>query len=164
MTFPSKLNKYLLLAALLFIACGQQKTTPQNNNQTKPIGRVVAPERSLTFIDFDGSPLSTLEVQIADEPLERNEGLMDVRDMPETHGMVFIFEQEEPLSFWMANTPLPLDIMYVNSDSTIVRIYHNTTPFSETTLPSEAPAIFVVETNGGYCLSHGILEGMKVRF
>ena len=164
MTFPSKLSKLLILVAVLFSACGQEKSTQKPDSQNKPVGRVVEPETSLSFLDTDGSTISTVEVQISDEPLERNEGLMDVRSMPENHGMIFIFQQEEPLSFWMANTPLPLDIIYVNSDSTIVRIYQNTTPFSDKSLPSQAPAIFVVETNGGYTMSHGITEGMKISF
>ena len=84
--------------------------------------------------------------------------------MGQNEGMLFIFDEERPLSFWMANTPLSLDIMYVNSDSTIVRIYSNTTPFSEATLPSDAPAIYVVETNAGYAVANGITEGMKIRF
>lgn len=163
MTLASKLSKSLLLLTLLFTGCGQEK--PSTNKQAPAqIGRKVVPEKSLSFLDADGAEISTIEIQVADEQLERNEGLMDVRSMPENHGMIFIFEQQEPLSFWMANTPLPLDIIYVNSDSTIVRIYHNTTPFSETSLPSDAPARFVVETNGGYTMARGITEGMKVRF
>ena len=76
----------------------------------------------------------------------------------------FIFDENQPLNFWMVNTPLPLDIIYVGADSSIVRIHQNTTPFSEATLPSDSPAKFVVETNAGYTMEHGILEGMKIRF
>ena len=159
-----RLSKAVLLIAsiFLFTNCGSDKTEPQNT--TQPKGRIVTPESTLSFINSSGQQITQLNIAIADLPEERNQGLMDVRTMPQDTGMLFIFDEEAPRSFWMANTPLPLDIMYVSRDSVIVRIYQNTTPFSETSLPSEAPAKFVVETNGGYALTHGITEGMKIRF
>ncbi|MBO6524073.1 MAG: DUF192 domain-containing protein [Balneolaceae bacterium] len=164
MRLNSRLNKVLLIIVSGFFItnCSSEKTEPANNNQPK--GRIVTPESELTFLNKSGQEITNLSISIADLPDERNQGLMDVRTMPQDVGMLFIFDGEAPRSFWMANTPLPLDIMYVNSDSVIVRIYQNTTPFSETSLPSEAPAQFVVETNGGFSLTHGITEGMKIRF
>lgn len=158
-----KLSKYplgLLLVALTF-ACSSEtkKEIPQ-----KAKGRTVVPESSLDFLKESGEKITTIKIFIADLPEERNQGLMDVNELPEDVGMLFIFEEESVKSFYMRNTPLPLDIMYVNSDSVIVRIYQNTTPFSEATLPSDAPAQYVVETNGGFSITHGIVEGMKIRF
>lgn len=101
---------------------------------------------------------------MADEDSERNQGLMDIRNLPQSKGMLFIFEETQPRSFWMANTPLPLDIIFVNADKEIVRIHHNTQPFSEKNFSSGEPAKYVVETNAGYCVSHDIQEGMKVSF
>jgi hypothetical protein len=158
-----KLSKWIALVVFgCALACSNTEKQPAQ--QDSPKGRVITPEAQLSFIDTEGNTLSTIDIAIADEPLERNQGLMDVRTMGADEGMLFIFEEERPLSFWMANTPLSLDIMYVNSDSTIVRIYSYTTPFSEATLPSDAPAIYVVETNAGYAVSKGITEGMKIRF
>ncbi len=154
----------LLLALLLISIVTACESGNKETQQSERKGRVVVPESELTFLNENGEAITTLKISIADEPLERNQGLMDVRSMPEDTGMLFIFDNETPQSFWMANTPLPLDIMYVSSDSVIVRIYQNTTPFSQTTLPSEAPALYVVETNGGYSLTHGITEGMRIRF
>ncbi len=152
---------FTLFLLSFFVGCESEK---KETSQTENKGREVIPESELTFLNESGEPITTLKIALADEPLERNQGLMDVRSMPEDTGMLFIFDVETPQSFWMANTPLPLDIMYVNSDSVIVRIYQNTTPFSQTTLPSEAPALYVVETNGGYSITHGITEGMRIRF
>lgn len=101
---------------------------------------------------------------MADEDTERNQGLMDVRDLPESKGMLFIFEEQQPRSFWMANTPLPLDIIFVNKDKEIVRIHHSAQPFTEKNFTSGDPAKYVIETNAGYCVSHDIQEGMKVDF
>lgn len=105
-----------------------------------------------------------MEVAVADDNHERNQGLMDVRDLPSSKGMLFIFDENQPRSFWMANTPLPLDIIFVNADKEIVRIHHNTQPFSEKSFASDEPAKYVVETNAGYCISHDIQEGTKVSF
>src|SRR5262249_30583791 len=83
-----------------------------------------------------------VSVEIAETQQKRSFGLMYRRDLPESHGMLFIFLREEPLSFWMKNTPLPLDIIFINADHTIVSIASNTTPFSEKPLPSGSPAQF----------------------
>ena len=161
-----KLNKVVFPTILLFfivlISCGESKTSKSNSSTYN--GRVVIPEQTVHFLDADMEQISSVEVQISDDVMERSQGLMDVRELPENHGMLFIFDKEEPLSFWMANTPLPLDIMYVNADSVIVSIYHSTTPFSEKGLPSGDPAKYVVETNGGYAITYGIEEGYRIRF
>ena len=68
------------------------------------------------------------------------------------------------LSFWMANTPLPLDIIYVNAAREVVTIQRNTVPYSEESVPSTRPATYVVEVNAGYADRHGIAEGDRVQW
>lgn len=150
----------MVLIPILFVGCGSKKSEKESPNR----GRQLQPTEVVTFLDNDGQEISTVKVALADEPEERNQGLMDVNEMPDDVGMLFIFPNEDQRSFYMANTPLPLDILFVSADSTIVRIHHSTTPFSSEQLPSDKPAKFVVETNGGYCVSHDIQEGMKIRF
>ena len=103
-------------------------------------------------------------MEIADTPQKRSFGLMYRRDLPESHGMLFLFPREERLSFWMKNTPLPLDIIFINAAHTIVSIAPNTTPFSEKPLPSDGPAQFVLEVNGGFCQRHGVTVSDRVEF
>lgn len=156
------MNKIIVcLSIFLVISCTERKSS---DNGATPVGRTITPERELVFLSADGTPITTIQVAVADDDNERNMGLMDVRTMPADQGMVFIFEEESPQSFWMANTPLSLDIIYVAADSSIVRIYQSTIPFSEATLPSDYPAQFVVETNAGFTLANGITEGMRIRF
>lgn len=143
-------------------ACSQTQEKSNTKNTEKQSGRQLTYERSVSFLTAEDDTLSTVEVAVADDESERNQGLMDVRDLPQDKGMLFIFEENEPRSFWMANTPLSLDIIFVNEDYEIVRIHHNTQPFSESDFESEEPAKYVIETNGGYCVSHDIQEGMKV--
>lgn len=156
------LNKLIIVAlSIAFLsACGESK----KKEQTVKKGRDFDYSNNLTFLDENGNTVSTLRFVKAEDPAERNQGLMDVTSMPDDAGMVFYFDTEEPQSFWMMNTPLSLDIMYVSADSTIVSIYKSTTPFSDKTLPSGKPAKYVIETNAGYSISNDIKEGMKVRF
>ena len=77
-------------------------------------------------------------------------------------GMLFIFDQQQPQSFWMANTPLSLDMFFVDRDSQIVDIARYTRPLSPESVVSAAPARFVVETSAGYADSRGITEGVRV--
>ncbi|MDZ7681166.1 MAG: DUF192 domain-containing protein [Fodinibius sp.] len=146
---------------MLSSACSQAQ---KKSNTKNTDGRSLEYVRSVSFLSAAGDTLSSVEVAVADEDSERNQGLMDVRDLPQSKGMLFIFEQNQPRSFWMANTPLPLDIIFVNEDKEIVRIHHSTQPFSEDNFESGKPAKYVIETNAGYCISHDIQEGMRVHF
>jgi uncharacterized membrane protein (UPF0127 family) len=133
-----------LSVLVLLVACSSSPSLPQ-----------------VTLFPHNGAPVR-VTVEIADTPMKRNFGLMHRRDLPQSHGMLFLFPQEEPLSFWMKNTPLPLDIIFINAAHTIVSIAANTTPFSETSIPSAGPAQFVLEVNGGFCQRYGIAAGSKV--
>ena len=82
--------------------------------------------------------------------------------MKENHGMLFIFPYEAEQSFWMKNTVIALDMIFVNSKLEIVKIHHNTTPFSEQSYSSGKPAEYVVEVNAGYSNRMGIKEGDKI--
>src|SRR5713101_2333732 len=75
-----------------------------------------------------GDPIR-VRVELADTADKRQLGLMYRRELPELSGMLFLFPNEAPLSFWMKNTPLPLDILFINTTHTIVSISQNTTPF-----------------------------------
>ncbi len=85
-------------------------------------------------------------------------------ELPASGGMLFIFPHEGMLSFWMKNTPLPLDIIYINTDFTIVHIAENTAPYSTANIPSQHPAKYVLEVNGGFCRQHGIVAKDRVEF
>ena len=84
--------------------------------------------------------------------------------MPEYAGMLFLFQTEEPLNFWMKNTRFSLDIIYISSERKIVSIARNTKPYSLDQIPSFKPALYVVEVNAGFAKRHGIKEGDLVAF
>ncbi|MEX2477568.1 MAG: DUF192 domain-containing protein [Gracilimonas sp.] len=160
-----KSSSTALLFSLFFLASIISCANKDSKEEQAPKkGAQLELTEEVTFLNSDGDVISTIRAALADDQQSRNQGLMDVNELPENAGMLFIFEEEEELSFYMANTPLPLDIMFVNADSTIIRIHHNTTPFNSSQLPSEGPAKYVVETNAGYAVANDIQEGMKIRF
>lgn len=122
-------------------------------------------EGELEFIKPDGKTLiKKIDVEIADNHDEIMQGLMYRKSMDDNKGMLFIFEEEEPQSFWMKNTIMPLDIIYVNSKKEIVKIFKNTIPFSESSLPSVKPTLYVVEVAAGYTERYGVKEGDLIKF
>lgn len=89
-------------------------------------------------------------------------GLMWRTELPEGTGMLFVFPDEEERSFWMSNTPLPLDILYIRSDRTVLSIASNTKPYSEAQIPSRGPCRYVLEVPAGWAARHGVKPGDKV--
>lgn len=154
------LLRFLMIALSLLLVAGCNG----DNDADSPDGRTIELTDSVDFIGEDGEHISTVRVAIADTENKRNLGLMNVRELPDDGGMLFIFNDEQERSFWMANTPLSLDIIYINSDREIVNIIHRASPYSEDQLPSGEPAQYVVEVNGGYARDHDIRDGMRVDF
>jgi len=116
----------------------------------------------LTFITSDNKFLSKIDIEIADDSQKRETGLMYRDKMKMNQGMLFIFPTQEYQAFWMHNTQLPLDMIFVNKNSEIVTIHKDTTPFSDQTYPSTKPALYVVEVNAGYCDMNNISVGNKI--
>ncbi len=164
MKFPFQLNNLSFILILLVAGLSACDKKSDVNKSDQPKGRTLNYEKTIAFTSAEGDTISVIDVAVADDPDERNAGLMDVITMPQDKGMIFLFETEGSQSFWMANTPLPLDIIYVNSNMEIVQIHRNTTPYSEQTYPSYKPAIYVVEVNGGYTVNYDINEGDLISF
>ncbi len=149
---------FLLFTAL---ACGEEAEERTQTDTTEE--RVLDYVTTVSFLDHNRNEISEIRAAVADDNRSRSEGLMNVTNLPEDAGMLFIFDDEAQRNFYMANTPISLDIIFVNSEYEIVRIHRNTTPYSSQTIPSEAPAKYVVETNAGYTLRHDISEGDFIR-
>jgi uncharacterized protein len=109
------------------------------------------------------SGVHTFQVEIAADEASREKGLMYRRYMPANRGMLFEFEGEAPVAFWMKNTYIPLDIIFIGRDGAVKRIAANAEPLSEAVIPSGSPAIAVLELNGGVAASIGLSVGDKVR-
>ena len=150
----------LSLAAPLFLSsCGNSDDSGQSSSETSE-GRQLNYTHTLHFLNSAGSDtLGSIDIEVAETKQERNDGLMNVNSLPDDKGMLFVFERQEPRSFWMANTPLSLDIIFADNRGEIVRVHHQTKPFSSQQYVSRKPARYVVEVVGGYSISHDIKEG-----
>ncbi len=140
----------------------EYRTKTKDSKQT---GIHFVKEGELVFFNKEGSKkIKKIDIEIADNEQEKMQGLMYRKYMPDTCGMLFIFDKEEPQSFWMKNTIIPLDIIFVDKNGKIVSIQKNTTPYSEKSIPSYKPAMFVVEVNAGFCDRYDIKQGDYISF
>lgn len=158
MYVPENLIKLTLL--ILFLCSCSEETETEAMERGRSLDYVA----KVSFFSNDADTVAAIDVAVADDDASRSTGLMDVFKMPDDKGMLFIFDDEEPRSFWMANTPLALDIIFVNADMEIVRIQQNTRPYSDRNVVSEYPAMYVIETNAGFTLRNDIQEGMTISF
>jgi uncharacterized membrane protein (UPF0127 family) len=156
----------LLVAALLVAPLGCQ-TDDSTSSSSDPSSSPTIPfdnEGQLVFIQ-NGDSLVTIDLEIAETDSARQRGMMQREGFPnETSGMLFPFDAEEERSFWMANTPVALDLFFLNADSQIVHIARYARPNSPDPIPSEEPAQYVLETPAGFADSYGVLEGDRIRW
>lgn len=115
-------------------------------------------------ISTKGGKELAVRVEVADTPAKRELGLQYRRELDEDQGMLFLFPTERVQSFWMKNTPLSLDIIFIGSHRRIVGIIHQAIPFSTASLSVTAPSQFVLEVKGGLSRLRGIEVGDAVRF
>jgi uncharacterized protein len=106
----------------------------------------------------------SFQVEIAATAEKRERGLMYRRELPPDHGMLFIFPAERVNSFWMKNTPIPLDMIFISRERKIVGIVHETVPFSLAGRSVTVPSQYVLEINGGLSRRYGFKAGDAVRF
>lgn len=95
------------------------------------------------------SVIKVLDLEIAETEYETQTGLMYRHSMEDNQSMLFIFDKEQPRSFYMKNTEFALDIIYINSKKEIVSIQKNAKPYDKSSLPSNAPVLYVLEVNAG---------------
>ena len=105
-----------------------------------------------------------LWVEVAGDEAVRSQGLMFRRQMPQDEGMLFVFEYPQPLSFWMKNTYLPLDIAFVARDGSILNILRMKPLDEGPRYLSQGPALYAIEANAGWFQKNGIKPGDRVRF
>ena len=146
------------LVLALVTGCGSVLTTNAQDVQFTKQGE-------LSFLrQGTGEKIAQIDIEIADTPAKRTQGLMYRRSLPQDAGMLFIFETSQPLAFWMKNTFISLDMIFADNAKRIVSIAKNTTPLSEALIPSGKNAMYVVEVNAGFCDTHGIREGDVIDF
>jgi len=136
-----------------------------NEQLVTPPKPVFRKDGELRFLDGKTNKLITaIEIEVADDDAEREQGLMYRDSMPQNAGMLFLMGTEETQSFWMKNTIISLDIMYADADRRIVSIHKNCKPYSLDQIISAKPAVYVVEVNAGYTSKNNIKVGDVISF
>jgi uncharacterized protein len=151
----------LALSSLLLVITSCKK----EQKKVKPIVFEFKKEGELNlFKSTSDSLIATFDIEIADNEYETQTGLMHRKSMANNRAMLFIFPDMRMRAFYMKNTYIPLDIIYLDKDNVIVSIQENAKPLDETSLPSGVPAQYVLEINGGLSQQWSIAVGDKMAF
>ncbi|NVN93703.1 MAG: DUF192 domain-containing protein [Bacteroidetes bacterium] len=141
------------------------KEIPKETSTPKQEEPAFTKQGELSFISStDKKIINTISIEFAKDEYSREKGLMYRRSMEEMQGMLFLFEDNAPRNFWMKNTFISLDIIYVGADKKIVSIQKSAIPLSEESLPSYKDAQYVVEVNAGFTDKYNIKEGDEIKY
>ena len=149
----------LVLICFFFNQC--QQSTPKEVREQKVLFKN---EGNLSILNDENKTLAEFKIEIADSPYERQAGMMYRDSLEEQHGMLFIFENSELRGFYMKNTLIPLDLIFIDENYEIVHIYSKATPYETASISSQLPAKYVFEINGGLSEQIGIQKGMKIKY
>ncbi len=154
----------LVAAVILFAIVMVVMPKRSQNLPSSGAAPLFTKQGTVSLLNREGKTLATVDVEVADNDAKREVGLMGRPSMEDRQGLYFIFEAEHMAAFWMKNTIIPLDIIFINANHQIITIHRNTTPYSEQTYAATAPAQYVLEVNAGFCDKYGVREGDTVEF
>ena len=155
-----KIALLIFACILVFQACREETKTVV---KTEPI--TFNKEGTLKIIKNEADTVITLmDIEIAESEYETQTGLMYRKSMEDTQGMLFIFPDDRMHSFYMKNTEIPLDIIFIKADSTIASIQENARPYDESGLSSKVPVRYVLEVNAGLAKKWSLEVGDKIDF
>ncbi len=150
---------------VLFTTNPAKRMTPEKRPpeiSAAPTAYEFQKQGQLRFLNAAGALITAIDIEIARDESKRERGLMYREKMAENQGMWFIFDAEEPRSFWMKNTIISLDMIFVNGKNEIVTIHKYTNPYSEDPFSSTRPAQFVLEVNAGFADKYGVSVGDRI--
>lgn len=156
------------LAWLLSAALAFSLLTASAQAERAPVAQPQAGSPMILPVDSDPLIVETsggelqFSIEIADSSATRAAGLMFREEMDDDHGMLFIFERTSPVGFWMQNTPMPLDLIFIDEAGLVEAILPGE-PFSTDTISPGVPVRFVLELKQGTAQENGIAEGDRMR-
>lgn len=162
------MKAYPLITLILLACLGLQSCKSDQKNE-----RIATPEVTFTkegeltlynLKDSIPTAITKLDIEIADNDYQIQTGLMYRKSMQNDRGMLFIFSEDAPRSFYMKNTEFSLDIIFINSKNKVVSIQKNAKPLDERSLPSTGPAQYVLEVNTGLTDSWNLKAGDSISF
>jgi len=156
-----KLLFFLSLLSGITYSCKEDK----HRSKVTQVEITFKKEGELSFLKASNDSLiKQINIEIADDDYQTQTGMMYRKSMEDTQGMLFVFPDSEYRYFYMRNTEIPLDIIYIDENKTIVSIQKNAKPFDETSLPSEGPAKYVLEINAGLSTDWNLKKGDKIQY
>ena len=161
----------LLVVMVIMIGLGKINKRPSvkknmdNTGFSNPLpNSEFTKEGELELFGSDDKLIIKLDIEIADDEAQTTRGLMYRKSMEEKQGMLFIFPRTEMRSFWMKNTYISLDLIFLDQDKKIVHIHEGAKPKSEASVPSLKPAKYVLEVNEGFSARHYLEVGGRMSF
>lgn len=150
-----------LLALFGFGSC-QKSEPPTRNADAAPTS--AAAKTGWVVLRPEGRGELRVRVKVARTAAERQRGLMYVRELPRDDGMLFVFPTDEVQSFWMKNTYIPLDMIFIDRDLVVVGVVENAEPHTLDSRSVDEPSRYVLEVNGGWARENGVGPGTKCEF
>ena len=152
-----------MLPVLLAVACSTGPKHEDSAPMPPPVENVKPAIGPKVYLDTPrGEVAVSVEVVATEAKIER--GLMYRQHLPPDDGMLFLMDKVKDWSFWMHNTLIPLDIIFVTPEMTVAGVAASAEPQTDSLRKVGVPSLYVLEVNGGYCASHGVAAGAKVRF
>lgn len=151
---------FVLCTVVLLYGCNERSSSSSSSGAEIPF----TPTGLLELIHPDGSVITSIAIEIAQGDSARARGLMDRTSLPNRGGMLFFDDEERQQTFWMKNTLIPLDIIFIDADSQVVNVVKNTRPLSEDRVSSTGPAQFVLEVKAGFTDSYKVDSTTAIRW
>jgi uncharacterized membrane protein (UPF0127 family) len=151
------LSTRALLAAVMAVFAVALLLSPVRAGQTP----MTLPTDPTPLVVDGANGKHNFSIEIANTPDEQEQGLMFRRDMADDHGMLFAFDHAEPLAFWMKNTPMPLDLVFIGKRGEVKAVRRGQ-PFSTDIISPEQPVRFVLELKAGMAEKAGITDGVVI--
>jgi len=153
----------VLVAVLTIQPGGKSVSTYKPQAESSPTTSYAFKKQGeLRFLTPNQAFIAGIDIELAQNESQQQLGLMYRDTLAENQGMLFLFNNEELRAFWMKNTVLSLDMIFVNERNEIVTIHKYTTPYSEETYPSSKPAKYVIEVNAGYTDKRKVSVGDRI--
>ncbi len=164
-TMSAKLTLLLTISQVLMIsACAQKHADVQTVAKGDPKQTVTSKPAAQVVFEPPGAEPVTVRVEVARTEAERNLGLMFRKELDENAGMVFVYDRPQRLIFWMRNTFISLDMIFLDAERRVVGVVENTTPQTDTPRSVQGNTQYCVEVNAGFASKHGIGPGVLARF
>ncbi len=162
-TFWTRFNTYLCVSLFLLLNLGISGCKEESKKaiSTAPITFTKEGELEIFRAETD-SLVTRLDIEIADTDYEIQTGLMYREGMEQNQGMLFVFPDMAYHSFYMKNTLIPLDLIFIDDQLRVVTIKQNAQPLDESGIPSEVPVQYVLEVNAGLTASWGLEAGDRI--